>query len=215
MEFPEAAIRWLVLHSSSNTELATLSNVSRSWRHHIAESILEIAKQSLESKDDEDAAPLLLLPSMVRYILTNEMATDNQIESYCLAWFNPSGIKFNQIPMGVEDDSDYEDHVMMARDHRGADSPQQFAPGGEQMYAGSDEEKRMTWRQPSRSTTPTVNSLNAMLQPYGANDEVVNCLYQWDGCKDPEEVLLPFGYSSGFIQVSINDFFRMKHAQAC
>jgi len=203
MEVPETAISWLAAHSSSNAELATFSNVCRKWRDCVAKVIFKLARESLAGGDDADDLSLLLLPSMVRYILSKEKETDNKVESYCLAWFNPSGIKFKQLPLEDQEDSDFEDRIMTVNDHRGSVSPQQFAPGGEHMYVGSEDEKKKTRRQPSRSTTPTVNSLNNRLQRNDGGEQFVNCLYQWDGCKTPEEVLEPFGYSTVFIEVGI------------
>jgi hypothetical protein len=196
MDLPEPAIRWLALHASSNAELACISNVCRKWRKNLKKVLLEIASDSLVTLDDNETPSLLLLPSMVRYVMSKEMNTNNHIETYCLAWFNPAGIKFKQVPIDPESDSD-EGHQTMTVKHRAVESPQSFAPGGEQLYAGSeDEKKKNSRRQPMRSTT-----ISARLR-HGEGDKFENCLYQWDGCRTPEDVLLPFGYASAFIQVS-------------
>ncbi len=201
MELPDSAIRLLVLHTSSNADLACISNVCRKWREVTTNTILEIARKSLDQGKDGDAMSLLLLTSMVRHVMSNEKDTNNDIESYCLAWFTPAGIRFKPLPIDPQDGSDEDgDHVMMARDHRGEDSPHAFAPGGEQLYAGSEDEKKNSRRQPSRSSTPTVNSLNARLRRAGAAN-VINCLYQWDGLRNAEDVLAPFGYAHVFIKV--------------
>jgi len=156
--------------------------------------LLEIARNSLENKSDKEPPKLLLLPSMLRYVMSKEMNTNNDIETYCLAWFNPEGIRFKQLPIEAQSDSDEGGLIMKVGDHRGVESPQSFAPGGEQLYAGSeDEKKKNARRQPMRAT-----SLRALEN--GGSDQFENCLYQWDGCQTPEEVLLPFGYAPSFIQ---------------
>ena len=160
--------------------------------------MLDIAKNSLTIQNDDTAKPpLLLLPSMVRYVMGEEKQTDNNIESYCLAWFKPSGIKFTQLAVEVTDESDDEDQIMA---YRGNGVVEPFAPGGEQLYAGSEDEKKSSRRQPSRSTTPTFNSLNAKLLSQGGDDKYENCLYQWNGCETAEDVLEPFGFASSFIK---------------
>jgi len=202
MELPDSAIRLLVLYASSNADLASISNVCRKWRQITTETILNTARESLvKNKDDDEDTSLLLLPSMVRYVLSNEKDTNNNIESYCLAWFTPAGIKFKTLPIDPQEDSDEEyDQVMIAKDDgKGEDSPHAFAPGGEQLYAGSEDEKKNFRRPLSRSTTPTVNSLSARLRRAGSNN-VVNCLYQWNGLRHAEDVLAPFGYAKVFIQ---------------
>lgn len=197
MDLPEPAIRWLVLNASSNAELACISNVCRKWREDVKIVLLEIARNSLENKSDKEPPKLLLLPSMLRYVMSKEMNTNNDIETYCLAWFNPEGIRFKQLPIEAQSDSDEGGLIMKVGDHGGVESPQSFAPGGEQLYAGSeDEKKKNARRQPMRAT-----SLRALEN--GGSDQFENCLYQWDGCQTPEEVLLPFGYAPSFIQVNI------------
>jgi hypothetical protein len=201
MDLPEPAIRWLVCHVSSNAELACLSNVSKKWREIVIKTILDQAKSSLEDGGNAKRSSLLLLPSMVRFLLCHQRSSDNKVESYCLSWFHPDGIEFKQLAIDPMDDSDDEDEIMYARDHRG-DSPQPFAPSGEQSYAGSEEEGKASRRHGSRSPTPLLAAVGAGLRRLEAPGKHLNCMYQWNGYREANEVLRPFGYANDFVRVS-------------
>lgn len=201
MELPDSAVKLLVLFTSSNTDLASLSNVCRKWREITTKTIIDLSRNSLQSDDDDGPSSLLLVTSMVRYLMSNEKDINYDVESFCLAWFTPSGIRFKPLPIDPKDSSDLEDEVQTSMDQQNEDSHQAFAPAGELPYAGSEDEKKNSRRQPSRSTTPTVNTLSARLQRAGSPN-TVNCLYQWDGLRSAEDVLAPFGYARDFLKVS-------------
>lgn len=191
MELPDVAIKWLVDNAANNSELACISNVSKKWREVVIKTILDQAKTSLEGGDYISRQSLLLVASMVRFLLCQQRSSDNKVESYCLTWLHPDGIEFKQLPIDPMDDSDDSDEIIYARDHRG-DSPQPFAPSGQQSYAGSEEESKASRRLiRSRSPAPLLG-------------EHINCMYQWNGYKEASEVLRPFGYANDFIRVSTN-----------
>lgn len=197
MDLPNSAIRLLVLYASSNTELACISNVCRRWREITTQTVLDTARESLEKAKDGDVSTLLLLPSMVRYIIGNEKDTNNDIESYCLAWFTPEGIRFRSLPANSQDSTDYEDgHAMMTSHHQEV-APSTFSPGGEQLHADETQSFRQQKIQPA---TPADRSIVARLRTAGSESSI-NCLYQWDGLRDPVDVLVPFGYADVFIKV--------------
>lgn len=209
MDVPDPAICWLVSNASANGELACLSNICRKWREVVTYAILEAAKQSLDSSATgnglEKSNSLLLLPSMARYIMLQGSIAptrNSPTETYCLAWFHPMGIQFRRIPVDVMDDSDNEDQAMVEKSRYRNESPQPFVPAGGQSYAGSDEEFKGSRRQLTRNITPTVASINARLRRLEENDKYVNCLYQWNGYREPFEVLRPFGYTTSFVNVS-------------
>lgn len=64
-QVPDVALRWILLHATtSNVELANLSNICRSWRDVVTTVILEQATyKTLPS------VPLLLLPSMASHLI--------------------------------------------------------------------------------------------------------------------------------------------------
>jgi len=188
-------------------ELANVSNVCGKWRKIVADSILEVARNSLNDHEDDERRNLLLLPSMVRFVMCNEKKTDNEIETYCLAWFTPTGIRFKQLSIDPQDDSDDEEDQPgydRLQTEKNLDLPREFAPGGEHLYAGSeDESKKKKNRKPS-GRLPLLNSLKATnLQQTTDDQSFVNCLYQWDGLRDPQEILRPFGYSASFVEVCV------------
>jgi hypothetical protein len=208
MEVPDYCVRWLAVNASSNIELSILSNVCRRWRSVTTEAILDVARNSLSFDDHGEQSNLLLLPSMVRFVMSKELKTNNEIETYCLAWFTPAGIRFKRLSIDPQDDSeDDDDKAGLEREQTGnnnnLESPREFAPGGEHLYAGSeDESKKQKNRRPS-SRVQSLNSLKAKLQQGTGDDSFVNCLYQWDGLQSPEQILGPFGYSYSFVEVSV------------
>ena len=161
--------------------------------------IFDQARQSLEDDSDKKPSSLLLLPSMVRFLLCQQRSFDNTLESYCVSWLHPDGIEFKPLAIDPMDDSDDDDEVMYARDHRG-DSPPPFAPSGEQSYAGSEEEEKSR-RQSSRSPTPLLAAVGAGLRRLEPPGKHVNCMYQWNGYREASEILRPFGYAHEFVKV--------------
>ena len=143
----DIVVEWLLRHASlSNVELAHLSNLSQRWRHASKRAIFE---QSTKSNDRMDA-PLLLLPSMVRFILTTtathketgEYTVDNRHiktqDTFCAAWFHPDGIQ--ELPISLNgtlsmlsvSDDDYS--------HTTSKSINAFSPNGEPLYDNSDKD---------------------------------------------------------------------------
>lgn len=202
MELPDCCVRWLAANASSNTELASISNVCTRWRKITADSILDLARNSLNNSGDAGNQNMLLLPSMVRFAMSKERKTNNDIETYCLAWFTPAGIRFKNLALNAEEDSSGDENDARTMDGIGPGSPREFAPGGEHMYAGSeDEESKKKKNRRMTSRAQSVNSLKAKLQQSNGDDSRVNCLYQWDGLQTADQVLGPFGYSSTFVKV--------------
>jgi hypothetical protein len=198
MEVPDLAIQWLVKYASSNTELAAISNVSRKWRQIAVQVILEQAADAL-SQESEQKDKLLLLPSMIRYLISQEKSTDNEIESYCIAWFHPDGMEIKQLSID-EDDSDSDDYQY----GQGDDSDEPFAPSGGAGYAGSDNEKKKgsSRRRRSKSPTPLMATVSAGLRQQDKTDSQVSCMYQWNGYKEAMDILKPFGFETRFVEVS-------------
>jgi hypothetical protein len=212
MELPEEAIRHLVRSAGTNWELACLSNVSRKWREIAVSVILEQGHDALKGSSDADAdeSRLLLLPSMVRYVLCQQKSTDNDVESFCIAWFHPDGMEIKQLSLDAADASHDEsetDHAdsMWPSDHRHDHSPEPFAPSGGPSYAGSEEEGKGPNRRNrvrSGSPTPLFAAVGAGLKKLQTATEHVSCMYQWNGYKEAMDVLKPFGYARRFVEVS-------------
>ena len=127
---PDVALRWILLHAtSSNVELAQLSNVNRSWREVVTTVILEQATYKAVA-----SVPMLLLPSMASELIRrnaiamdqddskNETTEQSQQqeegdveETFCAAWFAPEGIQLldldaEQQPSDADQDDSSEDY---------------------------------------------------------------------------------------------------------
>jgi len=169
MEIPELFVEWWAHYASSNTDLASLSNVNRKWRGIVVRVLLEQEKNS--------SSTLLLLPSMVRSIMAaNDTHETEEKETFCAAWFHPAGIQIQQlaVPGEVRDDGD-----------------DGFAPSGVPFYAGSEDERTERSGRSPRGRT-------RVRQPEGPL-----CSHEWQGYRDPMDVLDPFGYASHFVEVSV------------
>jgi hypothetical protein len=196
MELPEVAIRHLVRSAGTNCELACLSNVSRKWREIAVSVILEQGHDALKGSSDEYG--LLLLPSMARYVLCQQKSTDNDVESFCIAWFHPDGMEIKQLSLDAADASDDESETehadsMWPGDHRHDHSPEPFAPSG-----GSNRRNRVR----SGSPTPLFAAVGDGLKKLQTATEHVSCMYQWNGYKEAMDILKPFGYARRFVEVS-------------
>ncbi|OEU20741.1 hypothetical protein FRACYDRAFT_234372 [Fragilariopsis cylindrus CCMP1102] len=90
MTIPLPCLVWIVYNASTNVELATLSNVSHSWREIVVQCIIRAVGEGEEEEEEEE----------------EEGRRQRQIEeeTYCVAWFHPDGIKFKQLPI-LEDDN--------------------------------------------------------------------------------------------------------------
>lgn len=202
------AIRHLIRSAETNWELACLSNVSRKWREIAVSVILEQGHDAL--KGSSKGHRLLLLPSMVRYVLCQQKSTDNNVESFCIAWFHPDGMEIKQLSLDPADASDDESDTehpdsLWPGDHRLDHSPEPFAPSGGPSYAGSEEEGKGSNRRNrlrSGSPTPLFAAVGAGLKNLQAATEEVSCMHQWNGYKEAMDVLKPFEYARRFVEVS-------------
>lgn len=190
MELPEPAIKWLAQHSSSNTELACLSNVCERWREIVAAALLEVAAKPV---DQDESSKFLLLPSLLRSLMRQELEDEQDVETYCLSWLHPEGMLSQQLAVDPMDESDVDiDDIKSLRGERPA-SPQHFAPSGHESYVGSEDEATKK----SRKQGPLLAKLRRN-ELSGSN--LVYCLYQWNSYKEATDILRPFGYSPTFVR---------------
>jgi hypothetical protein len=176
MEPPEIFIEWWAEFVSSNVALASLSNVNRSWRRIVIRVLLEQAQR-------EKDVSLLLLPSMLRAILTKNNATQHDKDTFCAAWFHPAGIQIQSLQAAGD-----------AWEHEG-ESEILFAPSGVPFYAGSEDERPRG---------------RALRRPEGPL-----CSHEWQGYRDPVDVLEPFGYAPYFVEVSSSVLSVAKQMTSC
>ena len=196
MEVPDLAIKWVVRYASSNSDLAAVSNVCKKWRQIAVQVVLEQGAEAVNNSSSEDQREtkqkdkLLLLPSMIRYLISQEKSTDNETESYCIAWFHPDGMEIKQLSIDEdEDDSESDDYY--------------FAPNGGAGYAGSDNEKKKgsSRRRRSKSPAPLMATVSLGLRQQEDKNTQMSCMYQWNGYKEAMDVLRPFGFETRFVEV--------------
>jgi hypothetical protein len=133
---------WLLRYASlSNVDVAHLSNVSRRWRQASKRAIFE----QTTKPSDRFGITLLLLPSMVRYIMSSakdRVESDNNnvgvTDTFCAAWFHPDGIQ--ELPISLNGSAS----IISASDddysHTTSKSINAFSPNGEPIYDASDKD---------------------------------------------------------------------------
>ena len=245
---PEVAVRWCLSHAViSNTELATLSNVNRQWRQVTKQVILE--QVCWKDSAPQSLLQMLLLPSMLRQLIIYASTTLGQDEpftcttvppspneTFCAAWFDPSGIRPLPVALygGSEendndydaDENDYLDRTITVDDsgdwfrsnnqHHLPIEP--FAPSGGPSYVASepdhDDGKRGGGRSRSSSIRgaggrPSLTMSNTPVASLtGGERNVVICADEWQGYRSPMDVLAPFGYTHSFVM----DLLQSCHA---
>lgn len=195
---PPIAIRWTIVHSvTSNAELATLSNVNRQWRQVVQTVLLELAVS--EPTDDR---PILLLESMIRRLLQQETT---EKETFCAAWFHPSGIQ--QLTVSTKAPLD-DDESLTSQNNAHTSVSEPFAPSGGQTYEGSEEERRSSRsrvrsKRRNRSRSPASQSVR-WSKPEDLLETEVVCSQEWLGLRQAVDVLAPFGYDPAFVETVLS-----------
>jgi hypothetical protein len=144
------------------------------------------------------------------------MDDDPNTETYCLTWFHPAGILSKQLPLDPMNDSDDEGDFPYLTNNRG-ESPQHFAPNGQESYLGSEDEKNASRRQQS-SRSPTPLTASGLRRNEKIGDKYVSCMYQWNSYQEAKDILYPFGFSYNFIKVrkivllEICACYRLQHS---
>ena len=197
MELPEPAIRWLAEHASSNTELACLSNVCKKWREIVTDALIKQAQEPPVRRDG--SSKFLLLPSLLRCVMRQELSDEQDVETYCLSWFHPDGILSKQLPLDPMDESDEEHDEIVNLQGERSHSPRHFAPSGQESYVGSEDEAKNARKYGSRSPTPLLAGLR---RNEISGSDYAYCLYQWNSYREAIDILCPFGYAPSFVQVS-------------
>mmetsp|Transcript_25790 Transcript_25790/g.63158 ORF Transcript_25790/g.63158 Transcript_25790/m.63158 type:complete len:639 (-) Transcript_25790:34-1950(-) len=197
MDLPEPAFRWLLENAASNEELASISNVCRSWRENISDEIWKQVENSEKNNgQSETTQQILLLPSILRCIIRDDLTDKGTSETFCLSWFHPYGIQTRQIPLDPAYDTEDDDDEVAYRGGRRIGSPNHFAPSGQTSYVGSEEEGKPGDRKQNSRMIAPVGSRHTRRPKC----EYVHCMYQWDSYKEATEVLRPFGFASSFVK---------------
>lgn len=201
-------LRWMLAspRSLSNTELASISNLNRSWREATKQAILEEASGPMR------IAPLLLLPSMVRNILQYRPASPSfenskalqgamtsccpsEDETFCAAWFAPEGVR--EIEICLRDESTVRDPSVSVNC-----TPQP---------------------QPTQHQHASFSFMLAQVENAGQQvgvdkvqeEEFVSVCVEWKGYSTAMQVLQPFSYDAPFVHDVISSAFALAHNRNC
>lgn len=224
----------------ANSDLATLSNVNKAWRNAVKRSIVF---EATNKRRDNPAyhsyrakKQLLLLPSMVRRLISNirnsreavkdsarccqgsKECQDDEVETFCAAWFPSEGIQVTKLQTQVSDDETTGlDEVSIARGiapslHLGNSSiAKNSLLFGSEVYARSDDDdhksrhsvssRKQRHRLQKPRTPPRQNArafdgniLNDKQE--GVCSEV--CA-EWRGLRSAVDVLFYFGFANSFV----------------
>jgi hypothetical protein len=213
---------WCLRYAAlSNVELAHLSNCSKRWRQAAHHAIVE------QSSHPREGETLLLLPSIVRYIMSSEAMDDAIIhfsgsresepgkrqehrDTFCAAWFEPDGIRELRVSLTSNGIISVNDEDLSHNNLSPKSSPSVF---GEPLYEVSDNDdankddtrsSRSSRKQQNRHPQRSTAAFSKMSRSNGVtsssvDDRVVTC-YEWQGYSTAMDVLCHFGYSNTFIK---------------
>ena len=205
-DLPYVAIKWVILNCTSDTELATLSNVSKRWRRIVTKEIISFVTSITDCGADQSSV------------------TDNAIDNEKIAASSPSSFNktlknlatlplFSLIlpsmlierlkldSMNVADTK--QSHLRVHQDFR-KDSIQDrfclawFHPAGIQL-ADLSASKKFSNKNWHERIIPCIPPEQILSNTSSAND---SCVLEWRGYRNAEEILRPFLYCKLFIQVS-------------
>lgn len=203
-DLPYVAIKWVILNCTSDTELATLSNVSKRWRRIVTKEIISfvtsvtdcgVDKSSVTDNaiDNEQSAPSS--PSSFNKKLKN-LAT-SPLFSLILPSMLIEKIKLDS--MNLTDTK--QSHLRVNQDLR-KDSIQGrfclawFHPAGIQL-ADLSASKKFSNKNWHERMIPCIPPEQILSNTSSANDA---CVLEWRGYTNAEEILRPFLYCKMFIQ---------------
>ena len=207
---PDVALRWILLHATtSNVELAHLSNVCRSWRKAVTTVVLEQATYKTASGEGQhqQQQPLLLLPSMVSQLIrmnnyssssnnnSEDATTPSNVpkistdETFCAAWFAPEGVQL----------LDLDGEQVVSEDEHNNDSSSSSSSEENNTMASSAAMHRHC-RHPSSSGTKPSSNKNLPNNKTGGTNKAspkmnMNSMLQR---RPPNLEQIPQGWSRGF-----------------
>jgi hypothetical protein len=208
MTIPLPCLVWIVYNASTNVELATLSNVSHSWREIVVQCIIRAVGEEEEEEEEEEEGRVLsalipppsvfcrlLLPSMIRYYLyQNSNRSHSSQEKYHKQQYKQQ--------RQIEEEETYcvawfhpdgikFKQLPILEDDNNNDT---LDCGERNQNTGGSMASKQSTSSPSRSVDVAHNRQN--------NDKTIvtiSCVYQWNGYSAAIDVLKPFGYTPSFL----------------
>jgi hypothetical protein len=232
---PDAAIKWIALNCSSDTELATLSNISRHWRCVVARVIISLVTEiehglrvsATENSVDEQEVGASASPS-----LSNLSQAEKSTEIPPLLPLLLPSMLIEQIRLKYSDSK-----PSSREDSRNFKSKRGRSSQNNRKHPAYQEHFCLAWFHPmgiqmsnlsSRKNSPSV-SCHERTVPCITVDQILSskvaandCLVsEWLSYRSAEEILRPFCYSKAFIQVSflvgssiLSHFYSLKELRA-
>jgi hypothetical protein len=216
---PHVALHWFLQYNcTSNSDLASVSNVNRRWRK-ITFTFLKDAFQAkveeksassdihMEGSQDEKSGNSsnnpgiyrLLLPDMAIEIARRRLAamnysshlTSQESEAFCLAWFHPKGIQLRTIDLS---DNCYHDDYSISSEF-GEDNVHELVHGNTDLNASLQHLRQAT------QNLKRANNGGIDTKTYAkTNNNLQTVTDEWQGYRSATDVLIPFGYSTAFVQ---------------
>jgi len=222
LNVPDVAIKWITYNCFSDTELATLSNVSRFWRKAVTDAIMSLSalldEQTTTSvrttTDGQDGGTS---PSTTIVLLSNIQEVKTRILPPLSSLILPSILmektrqeKCHQVSCSNQEDTSAtekqstlhvaeEDGEHVQSYHQETFCLAWFHPMGIQ-FANAPSKSLST--KCHESLVPCLNK-ETILSRFSAKD---CCASEWRSYENAEDVLQPFFYSKKFIQVRLGDW---------
>ena len=191
MMVPEITIRWILKNAcTSNCDLAAVSNVNKYWRSIAYSFLKDFLICAIDSGDMSEYEHIsnLLLPDMALEIIrrfhqqrkfNDEQSHTNRIKeakSFCLAWFAPSGIKLQSVNLNA-----FSDEEMFSSSNSSSSDD------------GGENDEMNFYRQRMQQRANEVKDVS--------DATFESCCSEWQGQRDPMDVLSPLDYSIDFVEV--------------
>jgi hypothetical protein len=213
---PDAAIKWIALNCSSDTELAILSNTSRRWRSVVARVILSLVNEiehglrvsDTENSVDEQGVGASVSPSLSHL---SQAEKSNEIPPLITLLLPSMLIEqtrlkcANSKPSSREVSRNFNSKRGRSIQNKRKHPTYQenfclawFHPMGIQM-ANLASRKNIASVSCHERTIPCITVDQILSSKVAANDCLVS---EWLSYRSAEEILRPFCYSKAFIQVS-------------
>ena len=159
----------------------------------------------------------ILKDSVLDFIATNENPPKNvvrlsQPSSFCLAWFAPSGIQIKSIKLKESDSTDSDDDSSSSSSSSEENMTLDIMDDVSTIKNDNDNKQVMDEQNRDQVKDNTRNNFFSQKIPStkrglddknNGNSFLKTCSNEWRGYRDAIDVLIPFGYCTSFVRVSL------------
>ncbi len=215
---PQVSLLWFLAYScTSNSDLASLSNVNKWWRQVTLKFLRDAFRAEVQLRDydkydhNEYSQVLkLLLPDMALEIAKRRLSSmrytspfvSQESSSFCLAWFHPKGIKIKSIDLteNYDDDMSASSSAMSIFGSTGTGGGVSADTGAESLSAHLKSLRQATQR---------IRNAQGLARRRSKEEKTLCTVTdEWQGYQNATDVLHPFGYSTAFVR----EFLRFATA---